>query len=50
MELWLFSKFSLSVLKEVAREEYGEYVYWYTGVKGQHIYMLLLFPSSNIVI
>ena len=33
---WLLSdKFSLSAPQEVYREQYGEYAYWYKGVKGK---------------
>ena len=34
-KLWLFNKFSLSVLKETYREEYGEGGFWCKGVEGQ---------------
>ena len=29
----LFNKFSLSAPKEMYREQYGEYAYWYHSVK-----------------
>ena len=36
-KLWLINKFSLSVPKEMYREQYGEYVYWCLGVKDKSI-------------
>ena len=33
-KVWLWNKFSLSVPKEMYREEYREYGYWCQGVKG----------------
>ena len=30
----MLNKFSLSVPKEMYREQYGEYAYWVLGVKG----------------
>ena len=33
-KLWLFNKFSLSVLKETYKEEYGEGAFWCKGVEG----------------
>ena len=31
---WLLNKFSLPAHKEIYREQYGEYAFWYWGVKG----------------
>ena len=31
---WLLFKFSLSETFEMYRERYGEYAYWFEGVKG----------------
>ena len=30
---WLFTKFSFSAPWEMYREQYGEYAYWYQGLK-----------------
>ena len=31
---WLLNKFSLPAHKEIYREQFGEYAFWYWGVKG----------------
>ena len=43
---WLLNKFSLSVPKEICREENGEYGYWCWCVKGLVILFFLIFSNS----
>ena len=31
---WLLNKFSLLAPKEMYKAQYGEFAYWYEGVKG----------------
>ena len=31
---WSVNKFSLSVLWELYKEQYGDYAFWYKGAKG----------------
>ena len=43
-------KFSLSVPKEIGREQYGEYAYWYKDVKvGGSDYFIDPFVNINVL-
>ena len=37
---WLLNKFSLLAHKEIYREQYGEYAFWYKGEKGKRHHVI----------